>query len=203
MSITPKRQAEEPVYRNPGRRRDEDAKKRILDAALEMLEEFGFAKTTVDGIAGRAGTGKATVYRWWPNKAAVMIEALRGAVSPELPVPDTGELYGDIRLQLRNFVKLLSGRRGRIFKAFAVAAQNDPEVAEAFQTLWRKPCRRTTKIGLERHRRKALRESVDLDVVLDVMYGPLYYRLLIGGNGLAVDYTDALADIIVRGILRR
>jgi AcrR family transcriptional regulator len=66
-----------------------------------MLEEFGFANTTADRIAERAGTGKATLYRWWPNKTAVMIEALREAVAQELPLPDTGDLYEDIRLQLR------------------------------------------------------------------------------------------------------
>jgi AcrR family transcriptional regulator len=202
MSTATKEQAAETVHPNRGRPRDEDARKRILDAALEMLEEFGFANTTADRIAERAGTGKATLYRWWPNKTAVMIEALREAVAQELPLPDTGDLYEDIRLQLRNFVKLLNGRRGRIFKAFLIAAQNDPEFAEAFQTLWRKPWRRAAKLGLERHRRKVLRESIDLDAVLDVMYGPVYYRLLIGGNALSADYTDALTDIIVRGILK-
>jgi AcrR family transcriptional regulator len=202
MSTPTKGHAEETAHRNRGRRRDEDARKRILDAALELLEDFGFAKTTADGIADRAGTGKATLYRWWPNKTAVMIEALREAVAQDLAVPDTGDLSEDIRFHLRNLVKLLSGRRGRILKALVFAAHNDPEVAEAFQTLWRKPWRRTAKIGLERHRRKALRETVDLDVVLDVMFGPLYYRLLVGGNALATDYADALTDIIVRGILK-
>jgi AcrR family transcriptional regulator len=203
MSMATKGQAEQTVHRIRGRRRDEDARKRILKAALEMLEEFGFANTTADGIAERAGTGKATVYRWWPNKAAVMIEALQEAVAQELPVPDTGDLYENIRLYLRNFVRLLSGRRGRIFKALMVAAQNDSEMAERFQTLWLKPWRCSTKIGLERQRRKGLRETADLDVVLDVIYGPLYYRLLIGGNALTADYSDALTDIIVRGILKR
>ncbi len=203
MPISTKGQADETVHRNRGRRRDEDARKRILDAALEMLEEFGFAGTTTDDIAERAGTGKATVYRWWPNKAAVVIEALREFIVQEVPVPDTGDIYEDIRLQLRNCVKQLAGRRGRIFKAFMVAAQHDPDLAEAFQTLWRRPWRRAAKSVLERQRRKDVRDTADLDAALDVMYGPLYYRLFVSASAPGGDYTDALTDIIVRGILKR
>jgi AcrR family transcriptional regulator len=196
-------QAKGTIHRNRGRPRDEDAKKRILEAALEMLEEFGFASTTAEGIAERAGTSKATVYRWWPDKNAVIIEALGEAAAQELPLPDTGDLNEDVRLQLRNFLNLLTGRHGRMFKAFIVAAQNDREVAETFQTIWREPRRRSVRIGLERYRTKALRENVDLDVVLDVMCGPLYYRLLLGSEAISADYTDALADILLRGIAER
>ncbi|MGI9072011.1 MAG: TetR-like C-terminal domain-containing protein [Bryobacteraceae bacterium] len=132
-----------------------------------------------------------------------MIQAFREAVAQQLPLPDTGDLREDIRLQLRNFLKLLAGRRGRMFKAFIVAAQNDPEVAETFQTIWREPHRRTVKNGLERHRNEALRESVDLDLLVDMMYGALYYRLLLPGDALSPDDTDALADIVLRGIAKR
>ncbi len=203
MSKSLKEHAGEAAQRSRGRKRDDGARRRILKAALEILEEAGLAEATIEAIAERAGTGKATIYRWWPNKAAVMIEALREAVPQDLPFPDTGDLQEDIRLQLRNFVKLLSGGRGRIFRAFMIAAQTDPEVGETFQTLWHKPWKRTTKLGLERHGRKAIRENTELDVVLDAMYGPLYYRLLIGGNALNTDYTDALTGVIARGILKK
>lgn len=203
MSAATKGQNQGIVHRNRGRPRDENAKKRILDAALEMLEEFGFANTTAEGIAERAGASKATVYRWWPDKRAIMIQAFREAVAQELPLPDTGNLREDIRLQLRNCLELLAGRHGRMFKSFIVAAQNDPEIAETFQTIWREPHRRTVKIGLERHGKEALHESVDLDLLVDVMYGALYYRLLLAGEALSADHTDALADIVFRGIGKR
>ena len=99
---------------------------------MEVLEELGYANTSTDAIAERAGASKSTIYRWWPNKAAVLLEALREAVAIELPFPDTGDLRKDIRLQLRNFVKLLNAPRGRCLKAFITAAQNDPDVSEAF-----------------------------------------------------------------------
>ncbi len=191
---------EEAPARGRGRPRCEVAKSRILEAGLELLEEMPFAEITADAIAERAGASKATIYRWWPNKSAVLVEALREAVAQELPFPETGDLGEDIRLQLRNFVKLLTGRRGRIFKAFVAAAQSDAEVSEAFESVWRNPRRAAAKAGLERHRGKGLREDVDLDLVMDAMYGPLYYRLLIGHGRLSERYADSLAEIVLEGI---
>jgi AcrR family transcriptional regulator len=192
---------EEP--RGRGRPRDGDCRERILRAGLELLEESSFADITTDAIAERAGASKATIYRWWPNKAAVLIEALREAVAQELPFPDTGDLRQDIRLQLRNFIKLLTGRRGRIFKAFIAAAQSDPEVAQTFEAVWRHPRRASAKVALEQHRGQALREDVDLDVVMDALYGPVYYRLLVGRGTLSERYADSISDIVLDGIVNR
>jgi AcrR family transcriptional regulator len=203
MSTLTKTQIDETLVRGRGRPRDEVARARILEAALELLEESPFADITTDAIAERAGASKATIYRWWPNKAAVLIEALREEVAHELPFPDTGNLREDVRLQLRNFVKLLTGRRGRIFKAFIAAAQSDPEVARTFEQVWRTPRRATAKAGFERRRGTCVRDDVNLDLVLDVLYGPLYYRVLVGHGPLSEKYTDALADFIVNAIRKR
>jgi AcrR family transcriptional regulator len=171
-----------------------------LHAGLELLEEASFAEITADAIAERAGASKATIYRWWPNKDAVLVEAFLETVAAELPFPDTGDLREDIRLQLQNFMKLLSGRRGRIFTAFVAAAQSDPEVAETFQRVWRDPRRRVSMAVLERHRGKQLRQDADLEMVLDALYGPLYYRLLTGSRKFREGYADALTEIVFKGI---
>ena len=202
LSSLAKEHLDEAVCRNRGRPRDADVRKRILESALEMLEEFGFANTTADGIAQRAGASKATLYRWWPNKGAVLSEALRHAIAQELPFPNTGNLYDDIRLHLRKLVELLSGRNGRILTAL-LAAQSDPEAAETFQAVWRGPRTTAAKIALARDSSSALREHANVDVVLDALYGPLYYRLLTGGEAVTAAYADALADILVEGILKR
>jgi AcrR family transcriptional regulator len=190
----------EEIPRARGRPRCEDSRSRILDAGLELLEQFSFAEITADAIAERAGASKATIYRWWPNKDAVLVEALREAVAQELPFPDTGNLREDIRLQLQNFIKLITGRRGRIFTAFVAAAQTDPEVAETFQRIWREPRRRALKNGLEQHRGKQMRPDTDLEMVLDALYGPLYYRVLTGNGRFGEGYADALTDIVLKGI---
>jgi AcrR family transcriptional regulator len=200
MSASLKEQAEELNHRGPGRPRCEVTKSRILEAALELLEETAFGEITTDAIAERAVASKATIYRWWSNKEEVLIEALREAVAQELPFPNTGNLREDIRVQLRNFIKLLTGRRGRIFKAFIAAAQSDPEVAQVFERVWRKPRRAAAKAVLEHHRGSDLRENTDLDLAMDVLYGPLYYRLLVGHLPLSEKYAEALTDFVIAAI---
>jgi AcrR family transcriptional regulator len=187
--------------RGRGRPRDVVCRKRILRSALELLETASFGEITTEAIAERAAASKATIYRWWPNKDSVLLEALREAVAQELPFPETGDLSQDVRGQLRNFVKLVTGRRGRIFKAFIAAAQSDPEVAEIFATVWRNPRRATAKLVLERHRGGQLRADVDLDVVLDALYGPIYYRLLASHGPLSERYADSISDVVLRGIM--
>ena len=188
----------EVVARGRGRPRDEFARERILEAALTELEESGFANATMEGIADRAGASKATVYRWWPNKAAVFIEAFREAVAPEIPFPETDCLANDIRKQLQNFARMLNGRGGRLLVAFVAAAQSDPEVAGALWSLWVGPRRKQAKEALERHRRRGdLRADVDADIALDIMYAPLYYRLMMGGGNLSLSqaYAEKLARL--------
>lgn len=203
MTIAPKAHVDDAAQRGRGRPRDEEARARILQSALAVLEELGFANTTTDSIAERAGASKSTIYRWWPNKAAVLLEALREAVAVELPFPDTGDLRADIRLQLRNFVKLLNAPRGRSLKAFITAAQNDSDVREAFRSIWVRPRRDDAKSRLERYRGKTMRADIDLELVMDVIYGPIYYRLLIADPNLCEKYTDALADFVYAGMSPR
>jgi len=192
------------VPRGRGRPRDEEAKERILAAALEAVEELGFSTASIDAIADRAGASKATIYRWWPNKAALLIEALRDEVAHEVPFPSTGDLHEDIRLQLRNFIRLLTGRRGRLFKAFISAAQNDDEVAMAFRSVWIAPRRLEAKRVLEGHLHTGqLPEDADLDLILDMLYGPLYFRLLAGHAGLCDKVADSIASVALRGISPR
>jgi AcrR family transcriptional regulator len=195
---------EELVARGRGRPRDELARQRILDAALAELEESGFANATVEAIADRACAGKATVYRWWPNKAAVFIEAFRDDVAPELPFPNTGSFREDVLTQLRNFTRMLSGRRGRLLAAFVTAAQSDPEVSAALWSLWFHPRREQAKKALERNQaRGELRADVDPDLVLDLLYGPLYYRLLLGGGDLVFSesYAERLTEVALNGLI--
>lgn len=196
-------QLEESCSKGRGRPRDEDARLRILEAALELLEQSGFGNITTDAIAERAGASKATIYRWWPNKEAVLLEALREAVAQELPFPDTGNLEDDIRIQLRNFVTLLTGPRGRSFAGFIGAAQSDPEIAESFRTVWIEPRRQQAKDVLRKHQEKgALSTDVDLGQLLDLLYGPFYFRLLAGHQPLGGGFADAIAGLALQGLKR-
>ena len=85
--------------RGRGRPRDEAARRRILQAALDLMDETAFTQVTMEAIAERAAASKTTVYRWWPNKAQLAIEAFREAVAPQLPLRDTGSLRNDLTTQ--------------------------------------------------------------------------------------------------------
>ncbi|MFL6417276.1 MAG: TetR/AcrR family transcriptional regulator [Bryobacteraceae bacterium] len=187
--------------RGRGRPRSEVTRQRILDAALETLQESGFTSSTTDSIAERAGASKATIYRWWPTKASLLAEALRESVAEEVPFPETGDLATDIELQLHNFIGLLNGRLGKAFKAFVGAAQSDPEVAAAFLEEWVKPRRKEAKTVLEQYQVNGqIAAEVDLDLVLDLLYGPLYFRLLSGYGALTSEYARRVTGFALNGL---
>lgn len=190
--------------RGPGRPRDEEVRKRILEAAGNLLEETGFGGITVEAIAERAGASKATVYRWWPNKASVLTEAFRHAVSPDFPFSETGSLCGDVKEQLRRFSKFILGRRGRILTAFLVAAQSDPELAAAFRDHWITPLRARGRVVLGAHQANGeLPADADLDLVMDMMYAPLYYNLLTGYRAVSAGYAEAVTRAVLNGVRGR
>jgi len=166
------------------------------------MDETAFAQVTAEAIADRAGASKATVYRWWPNKAAVVIEAFREAVAPELPLHDTGSLREDLTAQMKNFTRLLGGPRGRMLRSFLVAARSDPEVEAAFRQSWSDPRRAEAKKMLRQKQAGGqLRKDVDLDMVLDALYGPLYYRFLVKNESPSQKYAEALAELVIPGLV--
>jgi AcrR family transcriptional regulator len=190
--------------RGPGRPRDEEVKKRILEAAQKLLEDVGFTSSTVDAIADEAGASKATVYRWWPNKASVLIDAFRQAVGEELPFPNTGVFEEDIRQQVRTFTDLLMSRKGRLLAAVVRAAQEDPEVKAAFREYWLTPRRAEAKQAMDRHRQRGdMPADMDLDTAIDLLYGPLYYQMLTGYRDLSIDYADELTRAALSGLKAR
>ena len=190
-----------PGPRPPGRPRSERARRAILRAANELLEGGGFAAVTVEAIAERAGVSKATVYRWWPNRAAVVMDGFLSTVSSQVPFPHTGRAREDIRLHMRRLTEAFGGRMGRTVAALIAEGQADPELAEALRSRWlsvrRAEAREILELGIARGE---LREDLDLEVAVDVLYGPIYYRLLVGHAPLDEDLADALADQIFAGL---
>lgn len=187
--------------RGRGRPRDEALRKKILETALNLMDEVGFVQATADAIAERAGTSKATLYRWWPNKAAILIEAFRGAVEPDLPFQNTDSLRDDLQAQARNFARVLSSRAGRMLRDFIVAGRSDPEVAATFRSIWSNPRRAAARDMLKRSQRLGqLREDIDLNLVLDALYGPLYYRFLVKNEPPSQKYADSIVDLVLQGI---
>ena len=192
------------MAKGPGRPRDEEVRRRILDSAAQLLEDRCIDQITVDAIAEQSGAGKATVYRWWPNKEAVLIEAFRERVSQELPFPDTGNFRQDVRQQLQNFAEIIYwGRRGKIFRSFIAGAQADPEIAKAFREIWIRPRRAEARKLFERYIAAGVaRADLDPDLAVEIVFAPLYYRLLTGWGEITRDYLDSLVDILLPTFLR-
>ncbi|MEI9974112.1 MAG: TetR/AcrR family transcriptional regulator [Ignavibacteriota bacterium] len=195
---------DETPSRPPGRPRDESARDRIRDAALELLEEVGFANVTCDAIAQRSGTSKATIYRWWPNKAAVVIAAFVESVTPELPLREAATLEEYVTVHLRQFAKVISGRKGRLLAAVIAAAQNDPEVEAAFLSTWIKPRRALSRKAFQKLKNEGqLPERFDIEQVLDAMYGPLHFLLMVRHAKPTPAYAESLAAMLVHGLAPR
>ena len=191
--------------KGPGRPRDEEVRKRILNSAAQLLEERCFEDITVDAIAEHSGAGKATVYRWWPNKAAVLIEAFRERIAQEMPFPDSGDFRQDLRQQLQNFAEIIYwGRRGKVFRAFIAGAQADPEIAKAFREIWIRPRRAEAKKLFERHIAEGIADvGLDPDLAVELVFSPLYYRLLTGWGEITPEYLDQLVETALKGYLAR
>jgi AcrR family transcriptional regulator len=191
----------DPKARAPGRPRSERAHRAILRAANELLESDGFAAVTVEAIAERAGVSKATIYRWWPNRAAVVMDGFLSIVSSEVPFPHTGHAREDIRIHMRRLAEAFGGKMGRTVAALIAEGQADPELAEALRSRWlsirRTEAREILELGIERGE---LRDDIDPEVAVDVLYGPIYYRMLVGHAPLDGDFADVLADHAFAGL---
>jgi len=193
------------AVKGPGRPRDEEVRKRILDSAAQLLEERCFEDISVDAIAEQSGSGKATIYRWWPNKAAVLIEAFRERITREVPFPNTGDIRQDVRQQLQNFTEIIYwGPRGNVFRSFMAGAQADPEIAKAFREIWIRPRRAEARKLFERYIEQGVLDSrLDPDLAVELAFAPLYYRLLTGWGEITPEYLDRLVDTVLRGYLTR
>src|SRR6202451_3885210 len=186
--------------RSPGRPRSGHARLPILRSALKLLGENGFSELTIEEVAAHAGVGKATVYRWWPNKAAIIADAFASSTSRKLHFPDTGSVYTDMSQQMRQLVKICRSRRGRIVSAMVGGGQRDRDLTRAARErfLWRP--RREAYATLRRAiQRGELRDDVDQDLLLDSLYGPIYMRFLIRHDNLTPNFVDRLCQLVLAG----
>lgn len=186
--------------RTPGRPRSEDARKAILRSTLRLLQETGFPDLSIEAIAADADVGKATVYRWWPNKAALVADAFSSSADEELRFPNTGSVRDDVSTQMKHLVRVLRGRRGRIVAALIGGGQSDPELIQAFRDRFMMPRRQEAYQTLRRGiSRGELPTDLDLDLTLDTLYGALYMRFLIRHSGLTEEYVDEVVGLVMDG----
>lgn len=174
--------------------RSEAARRAVLEAADDLLAERGFAGVTIEGIASRAGVAKQTIYRWWSSKAEVLMDAFAEDAAEDLAPPDRGSLATDLTEHLARLAGFLGcSDAGRVFVALIGQAQHDAGLAATFRARWLDAQRERDRLPLERAvARGELPAGLDLDVELDQLLGPIYYRLLVTGDAVSPEFVARL-----------
>jgi len=211
QSTSPARADEPEPRRQGGRPRDERAHQLILDATLELLWEVGYAAMTIEGVAAHAGVGKTTIYRRWPSKGALVVEAISGPICPIAtgkwtihlgPLPDTGSLRGD----LLTFVERVNYAfnaplASRTLPGLAADLAADTDLARAYREAVVKPKRLRIAEVLQRAKaRGELHAAADVELLCDLLVGPLLYRALLTGEPVDHAAAEALVDSVLRGL---
>jgi AcrR family transcriptional regulator len=188
--------------RAPGRPRSEESRQSILRSTLKLLRQpGGFAELSIEAIAADANVGKATVYRWWPTKGALVADAFAASADNELRFPNTGSVYNDIRQQMGGLIRIFRSQRGKIVAALLAGGQSDPELLEAYRDRFLWPRRRQAYQTLQRGvDRGELPKGCDFDLILDSLYGPILMRFLIRHVKLEDSFADEVCGLVLKGL---
>ncbi|MBP2323111.1 AcrR family transcriptional regulator [Kibdelosporangium banguiense] len=185
-------------------RRSETARRAILAAALDLVAEVGYAKLSIEGIAHAAGVGKQTIYRWWPSKGSLLFDAFLtlAGEGEATALPDTGDLAADMKMVLRATVDELNDPRfDQPMRALHTEIVHDPVLAADYVKRLDEPMRELKKQRLRAAQRVGqLIEDVDLDVAVDMLFGPVLNRWLQHTGPLTHDYVDHVVDTALRGL---
>lgn len=191
----------EEAPRPRGRPRSADARTAILRATREILEEAGITSVTMEGIAARAGVGKPTIYRSWPNAHAVAMAAMMEAEVTAPKLARTRSAIADLKRQLRGVAAVFASRIGRQVTSMIASASSETELSKVFRNHFILARREEGRAFLARAiEQREIRRSIDLDVALDMIYGPIFYRLLMGHAPLDGKFTDAVVDHALKGL---
>jgi len=190
--------------RAPGRPRSDESRAAILKAAYQILREGGYAKFTVEGVAARAGAGKATIYRWWSSKGTLAVEAFLVAVVPKLDaIQETGSPLADLRRQVHLAAEIYRGRPGQLIRELLALGQADSETGKLLFKDFLEPRRLSAMRTLQRARDNGeIRKDVELDVLADALWGPIFQRLLVSHMTLERAFIDKLLDFVLSGAAR-
>ncbi|MCL6670667.1 TetR/AcrR family transcriptional regulator [Streptomyces panaciradicis] len=194
-------------------RRSESSRRAIHDAALALVGEVGYPRTTIEAIAARAGVGKQTIYRWWGSKADVLLEAFldlsaqaaREAGGEPYVIPDTGDLAADLKTVLRATVDQLTDPRFEVpSRALAAEGLVNEQVGRVFVARLLEP---SLQLYVDRLRAAQeagqVRPEIDPRIALELFVSPLAQRWLQHTGPISHDYTDTLVDYALNGLAPR
>ena len=181
-----------------GRPRSELSHEAILDAVLMLLEDEGYGALTIEGVARQAGVGKQTIYRWWKCRAELVLEAYANHTSSKIPLPDRGSLRADLEAFLTAGCKRLTDISGPIMRGLMADAVLDDEFREVLHSAFLRKRQDAFKALLERGvARGELSADADLDLACDLVFGPIWHRLLLKQGRLDARFARQLAAVVL------
>lgn len=173
------------MVRTGGRLRSAEARDAVLAATLRLLEEAGYGGITMEKVAATSGVAKSTIYRWWDSKPSLVMEAYQEAVDQRMPAPDTGDVAADLTIFVAELYRVAERPvRVRVLRGLMAEAQLDTEFEDAFRGFVRH--RQAAVEGILRRAagRGELPADVDTGHAVDLIFGPFWYRLLVGHRPL-------------------
>jgi AcrR family transcriptional regulator len=196
-------EASDASARRPGRPRSAEAHQAILGATLQLLVENGFAGLSMEGVAARSGTSKATVYRRWASKVELVVEALNLLSAMPAGTPDTGTARGDFLELTQQVFAVADPRLPILMPRLMAEAVDHPELYTAVMDNMVKPRRAILAEILSRGvQRGELRADLDVELAIDLVLGPLIYRVILAGADLSPvrEMRERVWDAVIEGI---
>jgi AcrR family transcriptional regulator len=184
-------------------RRNPQTRLAILDAAFDLCHERGYAAVTIEGVAAQAGVGKQTIYRWWPSKGLLILEAFRDRFDHQLTAPpSTDRPLAGLADHLQRTAELLNHPKyGRMLADLVAAAQHDPSLAKNFRDEVYRPTRDGTLTRIREAQKSGdVRDDVDPDLVADLLFGPLWFRLLVMQEPPTQAYAQQIIEATLTGL---
>lgn len=184
-----------------GRPRNHEMTGSILHAVLELVEEVGFDGVTIDRISERTGASRASIYRRWSNVSAIIMDAFMAEAAPMIPFEPKENVVESFRAAMKFAIHVFEGRLGKNLAALMGRAQTDPQLLEAVWSGWFKQRRQIAHEFIrEAISNGELRPDTDGDILIDALYGAIYYRLLLRYAPLTDEFIDTVVDYVFNGV---
>jgi AcrR family transcriptional regulator len=179
-----------------------EAHQAVVAATAALLREGGLPAVTIDTVSARSGVSKPTIYRYWPNRTALAIDVFGEQMTLDVPIADTGDARGDLTEQVRLVARYYNTQAGTVISQLIGACTTDPEARERLRDRFFEGRRTQTRVLWQRAvERGQARQDIDADSVIDILFAPIIFRLLVGHASIDPDALAAIADAALVGLL--
>jgi AcrR family transcriptional regulator len=176
----------------------------ILDAVYELLQERSVRDLTMEAVANRAGVGKPTLYKWWPTKAALVLAMFRERIAVALPPPSVGTAEEAIRVVANALIGPLNGQLGKVLSELIAEGQSEPAILRELFDKHIRGHQEADVAAIERGKTSGeLASDADPELIIDAVFGAIFYRLLFRTSPLTEEFSDKLVSQVFRGVRAR